>query len=49
MKGIKLFIIIFAAIGIFSCEKKNSCEDYKSDVEYNYDVENYIALLKANQ
>jgi hypothetical protein len=49
MKSISLIIVLISFIGVFSCEKNDSCEGYSTDFGNNNEVENYIALLKANQ
>jgi hypothetical protein len=49
MKNVKLVFVLISFIGIFSCEKNKSCEDNNIDVEYNYEVENFVTHLKANQ
>jgi hypothetical protein len=48
MKNIKLIFVLIPIIGLLSCERKSSCDDFNTDVEYNNQVENYVALLKAN-
>jgi hypothetical protein len=44
MKSINLMYMLIAVIGMIGCEKKNSCEDYITDVEDNNDVENTLSL-----
>jgi hypothetical protein len=49
MINIRLIFVLIPFIGMISCEKNNSCGEYNTYVEYNYEVENYVALLKANE
>jgi len=49
MKNMKLIFVLIPFITLISCEKNTSCDDSDTDVEYNFEVEGYVALLKANQ
>ena len=42
MKNILLILALIPFIGILSCEKNESYDDYLSDVAYNKEVEDYI-------